>query len=407
MGIVARGKETLYDSNDSPLASLSLDRCSLPADASGNVLSYAGAVSTLSILLSGVDDSANWSVTCAATGLSGSLAGKTYTVSSMSADSGYVDFTAKKAGYADLVKRFHVGKVRQGNLGNPGLSVWHSYHSSPPGSAPASPTGDGTTSGWSASITESSIWISMKQSVNRSDSGTWSIPAIISAISLAPIYAPKYLGAGKLLSINEGVFRRDTIAADGTVTLGINIAPHSGDWMYNYDISSVTTLSVFRWSGYAWETSTVTFEHWASANEDVLRYIKGGVDAATRSSRTPALWTFFDSLISNEGFFDRLAARIIRSANYIAGMAGMSIDLNNAAMQAENKAWQLLGNGHAVFRDIEIYGLDYEEIDCSDYIATAPDYPFGSGEELDNGDFIAGSWSPDRMLDCGLFMGGF
>lgn len=120
MGIVGGATGTAFDQNDSPTAYLSLDRCGLPADASGVVSSYAGAVSTLSILLSGIDDSAHWSVTCAATGLSGSLSGKTYTVSSMSADSGYVDFTAKKSGYADLVKRFHVGKVKQGTPGNPG-----------------------------------------------------------------------------------------------------------------------------------------------------------------------------------------------------------------------------------------------------------------------------------------------
>jgi hypothetical protein len=120
MGVVGSGKETLFDANDSPIASLSLDRCSLPADAAGNVTSFSGAVSTLSILLSGVDDSAKWTVTVAVSGLSGSLAEKTYTVTTMTADSGYVDFTAKRAGYADLMKRFHVGKVKQGEQGPQG-----------------------------------------------------------------------------------------------------------------------------------------------------------------------------------------------------------------------------------------------------------------------------------------------
>jgi len=120
MGIVAIGKETLYDSNDSPIAMLSQDRCSLPADASGNVTTFSGAVSTLSVLISGIDDSANWTVTVAVSGLSGSLSGKTYTVTSMTSDSGYVDFTAKRPGYADLIKRFHVAKVRQGTQGGPG-----------------------------------------------------------------------------------------------------------------------------------------------------------------------------------------------------------------------------------------------------------------------------------------------
>ncbi|MHB9152940.1 MAG: hypothetical protein ACYC2S_09805 [Spirochaetales bacterium] len=120
MGIVGGAAGTAFDQNDSPTASLSLDRCGLPADAAGVVSSYAGAVSTFSVLVSGLDDSANWSVTVAVSGLSGSLTGKTYTVTSMSADSGYVDFTAKKSGYTDLVKRFHVGKVKQGTPGSPG-----------------------------------------------------------------------------------------------------------------------------------------------------------------------------------------------------------------------------------------------------------------------------------------------
>jgi len=120
MGIVATGKETLFDSNDSPVAMLSQDRCSLPADAAGNVTTYSGAVSTLSVLISGIDDSANWSVAVAASGLTGSLSGKTFTVASMTSDSCYVDFTAKRPGYADLTKRFHVAKVRQGASGDPG-----------------------------------------------------------------------------------------------------------------------------------------------------------------------------------------------------------------------------------------------------------------------------------------------
>jgi hypothetical protein len=177
--------------------------------------------------------------------------------------------------------------------------------------------------------------------------------------------------------------------------------------MYNYDTTKVSTLSVFRWSGTAWETSTVTFEHWIAANEDILRYINGAPDKATRDARTPAGWTIMQTMVGSEAFWDYVAARIIRSKNYQAGVQGMSIDLNNAQMQAENGDWKISGSGKVIFRDIEIYGNEYEEVDCGDYAASPPDWPFGEGEELDCGDYAVGSWTPDRAIECGSFMGGF
>lgn len=408
MAVVAIATGTIYDQNDAPSGELSLDRCALPADSAGMVSDFSTAVSTFTVRVGNIDDSAKWAISVVkSTGLLGSLAGRTFTVTGLSVDSGYVDFTATRPGFASITKRFHVGKLKQGITGATGSSVWYAYHDNPPSSAPASPTGDGSTVGWHALLTAASIWISSKQTVNRADAGTWGTPAVISAISLAPTYAPKYLGAGRLSALATPAFRKDTIDANGTITTGANVTPNAGDWMYNYDTSVVATLSVFRWSSTAWETTTVTFELWIAATEDILRYIKGAADATARAARTPAAWTLLDSLIGNEAFFDKFAARIIRSANYQAGVSGMSIDLNAAQMQAENQAWRLLGNGHAIFRDIEIYGADYEEVDCGDYTTQIPDWPFGSGEELDCGDYVVSSWAPERMFDCGLFMGGF
>ncbi len=309
MGIVACGKETLYDSNDSPIASLSLDRCTLPADASGVVSSYAGAVSTLSILLSGVDDSSAWSVTCAASGLSGSLSGKTYTVSSMSAESGYVDFTAKKAGYADLVKRFHVGKVRQGAAGSPGSpgspgapgsSAWYTYHDNPPITQPATPTGNGTDNGWHETLTSASIWISTKQAVARNDASPWNAPVLIASVSLTPYYAPKYLGVGQLSNVATAAFSHFLVSPSGVMTADGNRTPNAGDWIYNN--ADTPSRSYYRWSGTAWETSTITSWHRAAGVEDILRLLKGGAIA-------PDGIAYIEALLGSQAFFDSLSAK--------------------------------------------------------------------------------------------------
>ncbi|MPL59618.1 hypothetical protein SDC9_05172 [bioreactor metagenome] len=339
MGIVARGKETLYDSNDSPIASLSLDRCTLPADASGVVTSYAGAVSTISILLSGVDDSSAWSVTCAASGLSGSLSGKTYTVSSMSAESGYVDFTAKKTGYADLVKRFHVGKVRQGAPGSPGnpgspgapgSSAWYAYHDNPPITQPATPTGNGTDNGWHETLTSASIWISTKQAVARNDAGTWNPPVLIASVSLTPYYAPKYLGIGQLSNVATAAFSHFLVSTSGVVTTDGNRTPNTGDWMYNN--ADTPSRTYYRWSGTAWETSTITSWHRSAGVEDILRLLKGGAIA-------PDGIAYIEALLGSQAFFDSLSAKALYSLATVSdGSPVSSIVLNDGRIILRNSA---------------------------------------------------------------------
>lgn len=336
MGIVACGRETLYDSNDSPIASLSLDRCTLPADASGVVTSFAGAVSTLSILLSGLDDSSAWSVTCAVSGLSGSLSGKTYTVSSMSAESGYVDFTAKKAGYADLVKRFHVGKVRQGIEGDPGTpgaagtSAWYTYHDNPPTSTPATPTGNGTANGWHEALTSASIWVSTKQAVSRDSIGLWTAAVLISSVSLTPYYAPKYLGVGQLSNVATAVFSHFLVSPSGVVTADGSQTPNSGDWMYNN--ADTPSRNYYRWSGTAWETSTITSWHRSAGVEDILRLLKGGAMA-------PDGIAYIEALLGSQAFFDSLSAKSLYSLATVAdGSPVSSIVLNDGRIVLRNSA---------------------------------------------------------------------
>ena len=124
MGVVGTGQITLYDQNDSPVASLSLDRCSLPADASGVVTDFSAAVTTLAINRGGIDESNLWTVTVIkSAGLTGTLSEKTFTVSGLTTDAGYVDFTATRPGFANLTKRFDVGKIKQGIQGSQGVDA--------------------------------------------------------------------------------------------------------------------------------------------------------------------------------------------------------------------------------------------------------------------------------------------
>ncbi len=96
-------------------ANLSNDSHLVPSDADGNNGNYTGCATTMSIYRMGIDDSANWTVTASpSTGVTGSLSGKTYTVTAMSVDAGYVDLTATRSGYPSLTLRFTVAKAKGG-----------------------------------------------------------------------------------------------------------------------------------------------------------------------------------------------------------------------------------------------------------------------------------------------------
>ncbi|WP_438863760.1 hypothetical protein [Neptunicella sp.] len=93
---------------------------------------FSGAATTISIYVGLVDDSAAWSISASASsGVTGSLTGRTYTVSAMSLDQGYVDLTATREGYSDITQRFTIVKLRTGADGAAGV--------------PGAPGTDGTT----------------------------------------------------------------------------------------------------------------------------------------------------------------------------------------------------------------------------------------------------------------------
>lgn len=116
--LVSTGQITLTDVTDGLYARLSSESHVVPTNTDGSDGSYNGCSTTMSILLGRTDDSANWSVTAHATvGVIGELVGKTYTVSNMTVDAGYVDITATRVGYPALTSRFSITKARRGFAG--------------------------------------------------------------------------------------------------------------------------------------------------------------------------------------------------------------------------------------------------------------------------------------------------
>lgn len=106
------------------MAVLTNDSHTVTTNTDGSGGSYGGATSTIMVYEGGSDVSASWTVTATpSAGVTGSLSGKTYTVTAMSVDTGYVDFTATRSGYATITKRFTIAKNKQGVKGDTGTSA--------------------------------------------------------------------------------------------------------------------------------------------------------------------------------------------------------------------------------------------------------------------------------------------
>jgi hypothetical protein len=105
----------VLDDKSAITANLSNDSHVVPTDAAGNNGNYAGCSTTMSFYLGGTDDSANWLVIATpSNGVTGSLSDKTYTVTNMTVDSGYVDLTASRTGYSSKTLRFSISKAKSG-----------------------------------------------------------------------------------------------------------------------------------------------------------------------------------------------------------------------------------------------------------------------------------------------------
>lgn len=107
-------------------AVLSNDSHSIPCNTSGTPSTYAGAVTTMSVFVGSTDTSSSWTYKVTPTNVTGtsSNSNRTFTVTGISADTGYVDITASRSGYSSVTKRFTVVKSKQGATGGPGKDAY-------------------------------------------------------------------------------------------------------------------------------------------------------------------------------------------------------------------------------------------------------------------------------------------
>ena len=101
---------------------LSNDTQSVPCRTDGSLYdtSLNGCDTVISILKGADNDTSNWTITATpSTGVSGTYdsKGHKYTVTAITPDSGYVEFTCTRTGYATITKRFSITKDRSGSDG--------------------------------------------------------------------------------------------------------------------------------------------------------------------------------------------------------------------------------------------------------------------------------------------------
>lgn len=94
---------------------LSAASVTLQANSSGVVSDYSLATTTAKVMRGAADDSANWAFTRTnGSGVTSSISGSTLSVTAMTGDTGYVDVTATRAGFANLTARFTLAKAKVG-----------------------------------------------------------------------------------------------------------------------------------------------------------------------------------------------------------------------------------------------------------------------------------------------------
>jgi hypothetical protein len=127
----------LVDGSDTVTAILSNESATVPAANNGDVSSFAGAATTMSVFIGATDDSANWTYAAVKSGTTITFTeatnSRTQTVSALTASSGHIDITASKTGYPSITKRFNVskafagGKGDKGDQGDPGATGVSNY----------------------------------------------------------------------------------------------------------------------------------------------------------------------------------------------------------------------------------------------------------------------------------------
>lgn len=113
------------DGRSAIMAVLTNDSHVIPTDESGGNGNYTGANTTIVVYEGTTDVSSNWTASAtASSGVTGTLNDKTYTVTNMTTDTGYVDITVSRSGYASITKRFNLSKSKKGEDGITPTTYW-------------------------------------------------------------------------------------------------------------------------------------------------------------------------------------------------------------------------------------------------------------------------------------------
>ena len=121
--LVSTGQLTITDAFDTPRLTLTNAAAVVPTATDGSAGVYTGCATTASVLLGTTVVTSEWVITASpSAGVTGSLSSRTYTVTAMANDTGYVDITATNAKFGTLTARFNISKSKQGSLG-PSVSI--------------------------------------------------------------------------------------------------------------------------------------------------------------------------------------------------------------------------------------------------------------------------------------------
>ena len=96
------------------MAILSNETHIVPCKSDGTIVSLEGATTDLSIYVGAMNDTDNWSTTVTTEGVVGTLSNnnKTFTVTDLLLDVGYVDFLSRKETFDSVSKRFTITKSK-------------------------------------------------------------------------------------------------------------------------------------------------------------------------------------------------------------------------------------------------------------------------------------------------------
>lgn len=288
--IVAKGSFTLVDSMDGAALLLTNDSIAIPTDSAGNNGNYTGASSTFIVLLGAVDDSANWTVAAApSAGVAGTLAGRTYTVTSITADAAYVDLTASRQGFASVTRRLSVVRIKAGAPGTAGangsngsngangqrsaiLSMYR-WSAAAPTTFPSGSstytwatgvfTAPATLNGWSiippAAVAGQTLWgidaLVTDTATTATTAASWSstTPYPAGAAGVNGVNGGRGAGMYKVAT-SSGTWAAGDSATDAAAAGACPGGAVAGDTVTVYKSTDVSVAITKQWSGSAWVT---------------------------------------------------------------------------------------------------------------------------------------------------------